>query len=423
MGKTQSLENNSARRVVVTGIGLVSPLGTGIEDNWRSAAEGKGGIGPITKFDTEGFTSKIAGEVKDFDPLTFVDMKEIRKMDPFIQYAIAAAELAMEDTAIPHDKLEGSRCGVYVGSGIGGIGGIEAMHKILLEKGPGRVSPFFLISTIINEASGQISIRVGAKGPNLANATACSTATHAIGDSYSLIVRGDADIMIAGGSEAPITPLGVAGFCAMRALSTRNSDPGKASRPFDAGRDGFIVAEGAGILILEELGAALKRDAKIYAEVVGYGMSGDAHHVSAPDISGEGAVRCMSAAVSNAGLRPEDIDYINAHGTSTHYNDKIETLAIKKLFGSHAKTLSVSSTKSMSGHLLGAAGGLEAALMSMALKEGLLPPTINYEVLDPECDLDYVPNTARRQDIRYALSNSFGFGGTNGSLVFKRWEG
>lgn len=422
MGKFQNSIHNSARRVVVTGIGLVSPLGTGVAANWKSVVEGKGGIGPITKFDTTGFSSRIAGEVKDFDPLDYADQKEIRKMDPFIQYALAAAELAVEDSGIPRQDIQGPQTGTYVGSGIGGIGGIEETHKILLEKGPGRVSPFFLISTIINEASGQISIRFGAKGPNSATATACSTGTHAIGDSYALIARGDADVMITGGSEAPITPLGVAGFCSMRALSTRNDDPEKASRPFDAERDGFVVAEGAGILILEELSFAVKRGARIYAELVGYGMSGDAHHVSAPDLSGDGAVRCMAAALASAELQPEDIDYINAHGTATHYNDKIETLAIKRLFGEHAGKLAVSSTKSMTGHLLGAAGGLEAGFMAKALQEGLMPATINYEFPDPECDLDYVPNIPRKAEIRYALSNSFGFGGTNGTLVFKRWE-
>lgn len=414
--------HSSARRVVVTGIGLVSPLGTGLETNWKSVVEGRGGIGPITKFDTTGYTSRIAGEVKGFDPLDYTDAKEARKMDPFIQYAVGASELAVVDSGISREQLEGPRTGVYVGSGIGGIGLIEQTHKVLMEKGPGRVSPFFLISTIINEASGQISIRFRAKGPNSATATACSTGTHAIGDSFLIIRRGDADIMIAGGSEAPITPLGVAGFCSMRALSTRNDEPEKASRPFDAERDGFVVAEGAGIIILEELGSALKRGARIYAEIIGYGMSGDAHHVSAPETSGDGAMRCMSAALSSSGISAEEIDYINAHGTSTYYNDKIETLAVKRLFGDHAKKLAISSTKSMSGHLLGAAGGLEAGLMAMAIRERLLPPTINYEHPDPECDLDYVPNSPRRAEINYGLSNSFGFGGTNGSLVFKRWD-
>jgi 3-oxoacyl-[acyl-carrier-protein] synthase II len=422
MGKSQNLIHSSARRVVVTGIGLVSPLGTGLETNWKSVVEGRGGIGPITKFDTTGYTSRIAGEVKGFDPLDYTDAKEARKMDPFIQYAVGASELAVVDSGISREQLEGPRTGVYVGSGIGGIGLIEQTHKVLMEKGPGRVSPFFLISTIINEASGQISIRFRAKGPNSATATACSTGTHAIGDSFLIIRRGDADIMIAGGSEAPITPLGVAGFCSMRALSTRNDEPEKASRPFDAERDGFVVAEGAGIIILEELGSALKRGARIYAEIIGYGMSGDAHHVSAPETSGDGAMRCMSAALSSSGISAEEIDYINAHGTSTYYNDKIETLAVKRLFGDHAKKLAISSTKSMSGHLLGAAGGLEAGLMAMAIRERLLPPTINYEHPDPECDLDYVPNSPRRAEINYGLSNSFGFGGTNGSLVFKRWD-
>jgi 3-oxoacyl-[acyl-carrier-protein] synthase II len=422
MGKSHNSIYSSARRVVITGIGLVSPLGIGIEANWKSAVEGRSGIGPITKFDTAGYSSRIAGEAKDFDPLNFTNAKEARKMDRFIQYAVGASELAVVDSGISREDLEGPRTGVYVGSGIGGIGLIEETHKVLLNKGPGRVSPFFLISTIINEASGQVSIRFRAKGPNSATATACSTGTHAIGDSFRIIARGDADIMIAGGSEAPITPLGVAGFCSMRALSTRNEDPEKASKPFDAERDGFVVAEGAGILILEELGSALKRDARIYAELVGYGMSGDAHHVSAPETSGDGAVRCMSAALASGGIHPEEIDYINAHGTSTYYNDKIETLAVNRLFGDHAKKLAISSTKSMTGHLLGAAGGLEAGLMAMAIREGLMPPTINYTVPDPECDLDYVPNTSRPAEITYGLSNSFGFGGTNGTLVLKRWD-
>lgn len=422
MGKSHNSIQNSVRRVVITGIGLISPLGTGIETNWKSVVEGRGGIGPITKFDTAGYSSRIAGEVKDFDPLDFTVAKEARKMDRFIQYALGASDLAVLDAGIPRENIEGPRTGVYVGSGIGGIGMIEETHKVLLNKGPGRISPFFLISTIINEASGQISIRFKAKGPNSATATACSTGTHAIGDSYRIISRGDADIMIAGGSEAPITPLGVAGFCSMRALSTRNEDPEKASRPFDAERDGFVVAEGAGILILEELGSALKRDARIYAEIVGYGMSGDAHHVSAPEASGDGALRCMSAALASGGIHPEEVDYINAHGTSTYYNDKIETLAVTRLFGNHAKKLAISSTKSMSGHLLGAAGGLEAALMAMAIRERLMPPTINYSVPDPECDLDYVPNVPRPAEIRYGLSNSFGFGGTNGALVLKHWD-
>ena len=412
----------SARRVVVTGLGLVSPLGVGVERNWNALLGGESGIGRITKFDASEFSSQIAGEVKDFDPLDFLEKKEARKMDPFIQYAVAAAEQAVDDSGINREILEGDRTGVYVGSGIGGIGEIENQHEILLEKGPSRVSPFFLISTIINEASGQISIKFKARGPNSATATACATGTHALGDSFRIIARGDADIMLAGGAEAPITPLGLAGFCAMRALSLRNDEPHKASRPFDARRDGFVISEGAGIIVLEELGVALKRGARIYAEVAGYGMSGDAHHVSAPCLDGEGAYQAMKRALEDGGIAPEQIEYINAHGTSTPYNDKIETLAIKRLFGNHAQKIGVNSTKSMTGHLLGAAGGFETAAVALCLKNQIMPPTTNYEFPDPECDLDYVPNKSRPTSINYALSNSFGFGGTNGALVFKRFE-
>ncbi len=412
----------SPRRVVITGIGLVSPLGIGTQTSWEALLQGKSGIRLISKFDVSEYTSKIAGEVKNFDPLEFIEKKEARKMDPFIQYAMAAAQLAVEDSAIPLASLEGDRSGVYVGSGIGGIGAIEDTHKTLLEKGPGRVSPFFLVSTIINEASGQISIKYRAKGPNSATATACTTGTHAIGDSFRIIARGDADIMIAGGSEAPITPLGLAGFCAMRALSVRNDEPEKASRPFDAQRDGFVMGEGAGVVILEELGAAMKRGAKIYAEILGYGMSGDAYHVTAPCMDGDGAYRAMKEAVEDAGVPLEEIDYINAHGTSTPFNDKIETLAIKRLFGAHAFKIGVNSTKSMIGHLLGAAGGVEAGITALCLKNQIMPPTINYEHPDPECDLDYVPHKARVAEVRCTLSNSFGFGGTNGALLFRRFE-
>ncbi len=410
------------RRVVITGIGLVSPLGIGVEKNWEAASQGKGGIGLITRFDVSRYSSKIGGEVKSFDPIAFIDKKEVRKMDLFIQYALAAAELAVQNSGIDHGDLEGERCGVYVGSGIGGIGSIEDSHKTLLEKGPDRVSPFFLVSAIINEASGQISIKYRAKGPNSATATACTTSTHAVGDSFRIIARGDADIMLAGGSEAPITPLGLAGFCAMRALSVRNDRPEKASRPFDADRDGFVIGEGAGVLILEELGVALKRGAKIYAEIVGYGMSADAYHVTAPALNGEGAMLAMDRALKDAGIEPKEVDYINAHGTSTPYNDKVETLAVKKVFGSHAYKLAISSTKSMTGHLLGAAGAVEVGYSALCLKNQLMPPTINYEHPDPECDLDYVPNKARPAEIHYALSNSFGFGGTNGTLLLKRFE-
>jgi len=409
------------RRIVITGIGLVSPLGLGAEKNWESLKAGRSGITRISKFDTQDFSSQIAGEVSDFDPLEFFEKKESKKMDPFIQYAVTAAEAAVEDSGIERDQLKGDRTGVYVGSGIGGISSIEENHKILLEKGPKRISPFFLICTVINEASGQISIRTKSGGPNLANATACSTGTHAIGDSYQIIARGDADLMIAGGSEAPITPLGVAGFCSMRALSIRNDAPEKASRPFDKERDGFVIAEGAGVLLLEELDSALARRADIYAEIIGYGMSGDAYHVSALCPDGDGAYRCMKRALDSAGLKAQDIDYINAHGTSTPWNDKIETLAIKRLFGDHAYNIPVSSTKSMTGHMLGAAGGFEAAATALILKNQFIPPTINYENPDPECDLDYVPNKARPAELTYALSNSFGFGGTNGTLVIKKF--
>jgi 3-oxoacyl-[acyl-carrier-protein] synthase II len=410
------------RRVVVTGIGLVSPLGTGTDKTWQALLRGESGIAALTRFDVSRYASRFGGEVRDFDPLAFVDRKEVRKMDPFIRFALGAAELAVRDSGLAPDDLRSDRAGVYVGSGIGGLGSIEENHKVLLEKGPGRVTPFFIIQTVINEASGQISIRFGAKGPNCANATACSTGTHALGDSSRLIACGEADIMIAGGAEAPLTPLSLAGFTSMKALSERNDEPAKASRPFDARRDGFVMSEGAGVLVLEELGRALRRDARIYAEVVGYGMTGDAYHVAAPDPGGDGAARVMRRALEDAGLRPEDVQYINAHGTSTQFNDRMETLAIKTVFGEHALRLAVSSTKSMTGHLLGAAGGLEAGITSLAIFHGVLPPTINYEFPDPECDLDFVPNAARKAEVVHALSNSFGFGGTNAALVFERFE-
>ncbi|MBD3413343.1 MAG: beta-ketoacyl-ACP synthase II [Candidatus Aminicenantes bacterium] len=410
------------RRVVVTGIGIVSPLGIEVEKNWESLISGRSGIARISKFDPGDFTSQIAGEVQDFDPFEFVEKRESRKMDPFIQYAVAAAELSIKDSGIDRSLLQGDRTGVYVGSGIGGIGTIEKNHETLMRKGPKRVSPFFLVSTVINEASGQISIRTKSGGPNLANATACSTGTHAIGDSFQIIARGDADLMLAGGSEAPITPLGLAGFCSMRALSTRNEAPEKASRPFDKERDGFVIAEGAVILLLEELDSALRRNAEIYAEIIGYGISGDAFHVSAPCPDGEGAFQSMKRAIHNAGLSPSEIGYINAHGTSTPWNDKIETLAIKRLFQDHAAQIPISSTKCVTGHMLGAAGGFEAAAAALALKKQLIPPTVNLENPDPECDLDYVPNEARSVDVTYALSNSFGFGGTNGTLLLKKFQ-
>jgi len=414
---------NSGRRVVITGIGLVTPLGVGTRKNWEALLRGANGIGPVTRFDASRFATRFAGEIKGFDPLPFIEKKEVRKMDLFIQYAVVAAHLAVEDSGIPPAALEGDQTGVCIGSGIGGIGSLEETHTVLLEKGPDRVSPFFLIQTIINEAAGQISIKYRAKGPNTATVTACSTGTHAVGDSFRMIARGEADIMFAGGAEAPVTPLGLAGFCALKALSERNDEPAKASRPFDARRDGFVMGEGAGIVLLEDLEHALARGARIYAEVAGYGMTSDAYHVTAPAPDGDGAVRVMLRAMADAGARPEDVGYINAHGTSTPFNDKTETLAIKKVFGEHALKIGVSSTKSMMGHLLGAAGGVEAGITALCLKHQIMTPTINYEFPDPDCDLDYVPNAARPAEIVCALSNSFGFGGTNGALLFRRFDG
>jgi 3-oxoacyl-[acyl-carrier-protein] synthase II len=396
-------------------------LGIGVQKNWEALLRGESGIGPITRFDASKHSTRIAGEVKNFDPLAFIERRESRRMDRFIQFALAAAALAVEDARINPDLLEGDRTGVYIGSGIGGLATIEESHKTLLERGPDRVSPFFLVSIIINEAAGYVSIKYRSRGPNSATATACATSTHSIGDSYRMIVRGDAERMLAGGAEAPITPLGVAGFCALRALSTRNDEPQRASRPFDADRDGFVMSEGAGILLLEELEAARRRGARIYAEIVGYGMNGDAYHVTAPAEDGEGAKGVMRRALTDAGIDLTEVDYINAHGTSTPFNDKIETLAIKQVFGEHARRLGVSSTKSMTGHLLGAAGALEAGITALCLANKIMTPTINYERPDPECDLDYVPNAARPAEIRYALSNSFGFGGTNGCLILKRY--
>ena len=408
---------------MITGIGLVTPLGVGTQKNWEALLRGANGIGPVTRFDASRFATRFAGEIKGFDPLPFIEKKEVRKMDLFIQYAVVAAQLAVEDSGIAPASLEGEQTGVCIGSGIGGIGSLEETHTVLLEKGPDRVSPFFLIQTIINEAAGQISIKYRAKGPNTATVTACSTGTHAIGDSFRMIARGEADIMFAGGAEAPITPLGLAGFCALKALSERNDEPAKASRPFDARRDGFVMGEGAGIVILEELEHALARGARIYAEVSGYGMTSDAYHVTAPAPDGDGAIRVMLRALADAGARPEDVGYINAHGTSTPFNDKTETMAIKKVFGEHAMKIGVSSTKSMMGHLLGAAGGVEAGITALCLKHQIMTPTINYEFPDPDCDLDYVPNAARPAEIICALSNSFGFGGTNGALLFRRFDG
>lgn len=410
------------RRVVITGVGLVSPLGIGKEENWISCIEGKNGIGRIKKFDTSAFRTTIAGEVKNFDPSKFLEPKEVDKFDPFIHYAVASAILAIEDSKLSINKENAERVGVYIGSGIGGLSTIEKTHNAILTQGPRKVSPYFLPGLIINMASGLVSIIFGAKGPNSATATACATSAHSIGDSFRIIQRGEADIMIAGGAEAPITPIGLGGFCALRALSTRNDEPEKASRPFDLKRDGFVMGEGAGIVILEELEHALSRNANIYAEIVGYGMSGDAFHVTAPCSDGDGAIRCMKSAIEDAGIKSEEIEYINAHGTSTPLNDKVETMAIKKLFGSHAYKIAISSTKSMTGHLLGAAGAIETIFTALAIKEGIIPPTINYEFPDPECDLDYVPNKARKMKIRYAMNNSFGFGGTNASLILKKFE-
>jgi 3-oxoacyl-[acyl-carrier-protein] synthase II len=411
-----------SRRVVVTGVGLVSPLGIGTEANWTALCAGHNGIGPITRFDASQYSARIAGEVKGFDPLQFIEKKDVKKMDVFIQLAIAASQFAVDDAKLAVTADIATRVGVFIASGIGGFSTIEREHRALLEGGPRRISPFFIPAAIINLAAGQVSIRFGAKGPNSATCTACSASAHAIGDALEIIRRGRADIMIAGGSEAAITPMGVGGFAAMRALSTRNDDPAHASRPFDLNRDGFIMGEGAGVVILEALEVAIRRGAPIYAELVGYGMSADAFHITAPSEDGDGGMRVMTSALDDAGVRPEAVDYVNAHGTSTPYNDKLETLAIKRLFGEHASKLAISSTKSMTGHLLGAAGGLEAGITVLAIKHQLAPPTINYETPDPECDLDYVPNIARAMKIEHALSNSFGFGGTNGALLFKRYD-
>jgi 3-oxoacyl-[acyl-carrier-protein] synthase II len=411
------------RRVVVTGIGLVSSLGVGTEANWQALCAGRSGIGRITRFDATQYACRIAGEVKGFDPLSVIEKKDVKKMDVFIQFAIAASQFAMDDAGLTVTPEMAPRVGVFIASGIGGFSTIEREHIALLEGGPRRISPFFIPSAIINLAAGQVSIRFGAKGPNSATCTACAASAHAIGDAYEIIRRGDADTMIAGGSEAAITPMGVGGFAAMRGLSTRNDEPERASRPFDADRDGFIVGEGSGVVVLEELGQALRRGARIYAELVGYGMSADAFHVTAPPDDGDGAFRAMRKALETAGIEPPAVQYINAHGTSTPPGDRIETMAIRRTFGDHAYTLAVSSTKSMTGHLLGAAGGLEAGITALAVHHQLVPPTINLEKPDPDCDLDYVPGTCRPMAIEYALSNSFGFGGTNAALLFKRYQG
>lgn len=410
------------RRVVVTGLGLVTPVGNSVETTWAALVQGRSGADYIKKFDTERFPVRFACEVNDFDPLNYVEKKEARKMGAFIQYAIAASQEAVDDSGLQINDDIAENVGTYISSGIGDFWAIEREHEKLLKDGPGRVSPFFIPSAIVNLASGQVSIRHNAKGPNSATATACSAGAHAIGDSFKIIQRGDADAMICGGAESAITPMSVAGFAALRALSTRNDDPKHASRPFDLERDGFVIGEGAGIVILEELEFARRRGARIYAELVGYGMTGDAFHITMPDASGSGAVRVMQKALDDAKVMPEEVEYINAHGTSTPYNDKFETMAIKKTFGEHASKLAVSSTKSMTGHLLGAAGGVEGVFSVLSIYRNILLPTINYVTPDPECDLDYIPNQAREARIKYALSNSFGFGGTNAALLFKRYE-
>jgi len=408
------------RRVVVTGIGVISPIGNNKEEFWSALLSGKGGIGPLTSFDCKDYDSRIAGEVKDFIPHPFIPKKELRRMEKFVQFAVTAAKEAIDDSGIDISKEDPFNIGVLVGSGIGSLRIIEEQHKIILEKGPSRISPFLIPMLIVNMASGYISIMFNVKGPNSCTTTACASGTHAIGDASRLIQHGDADIMIAGGTESCITALGIGGFCALKALSTRNNEPEKASRPFDKDRDGFVMAEGAGIVILEELGRAKKRNANIYGEVSGYGMTGDGYHMTAPDPTGEGATRCMANALKHGNIKPEEVTYINAHGTSTQLNDKIETLAIKKVFGDHARKLAVSSTKSMTGHMLGAAGGVEYVACCLAMQRNIIPPTINYETPDPECDLDYVPNKARPAKLNIALSNSLGFGGHNATICLKR---
>ncbi|MBM3217955.1 MAG: beta-ketoacyl-ACP synthase II [Candidatus Rokubacteria bacterium] len=412
-----------SRRVVVTGLGAITPVGNTAEELWSALTHARSGIGPITKFDAAAYPTRIAGEIRNFDPLAYIDKKDARRLDPYLQYAVASSVQAVADAGLDPSRIDAERFGVLIGSGIGGITTLLDGEHVLLQKGPDRVSPFIIPMLIINMASGLVSMRFGAKGPNSSVVTACATGNHAIGDAFKLIRYGEADVMIAGGAEAMIVPLTIAGFCAMKAMSTRNDDPRKASRPFDAGRDGFVCGEGAGIVVIEALEHAVRRDARIYAEVIGYGMTGDAHHMTAPDPEGDGAARAMSLALKSAGLQASEVGYINAHGTSTPYNDKFETLAIKRVFGDHARKLAISSTKSMTGHLLGAAGGVEAIATALALHHGLLPPTINYETPDPDCDLDYVPNQARKQDVEVALSNAFGFGGTNATLAFRKYRG
>ena len=411
------------RRVVITGIGLVSALGLGTRETWAALLAGQSGVIRVTRFDITGYAAQIAAEVKGFDPLNWIEKKDIKKMDLFIQYAVAAAQFAMDDSKLAITRENAPDVGVFIGSGIGGFITIEREHEALLKGGPRKVSPFFIPSAIINLASGQVSIRFGAKGPNLATCTACSASAHAVGESYEIIKRGDANAMIAGGSEAAITPMSLGGFAQLRALSTRNDEPSRASRPFDKDRDGFIIGEGAGVLVLEELEHAKQRGASIYAEIVGYGSTSDAYHMTAPSEDGDGARRVMAMAIRKSGIRPDQVDYINAHGTSTPYNDKLETLAIKNCFGDHARKLAISSTKSMTGHLLGGAGGLEAGISALSVYHGEVPPTINLDNPDAECDLDYVPHKSRKMAVQYALSNSFGFGGTNAALLFKKYEG
>ena len=408
------------RRVVVTGVGVVSPLGTGVEKNWDALMRGQSGIGRITRFDASELPTQIAAEVKDFNAEEFIEKKELKKMDLFIQYAMGAADLAMKDSGLQITDENAERVGVLVGSGLGGLPTIEKYHKAMLEGGYKKISPFFIPMLIINLAPGQISIKHGAKGPNLSSVSACATGTHSIGDAFRIIQRGDADAMIAGGAESTITPLAIGGFNVMKALSTRNDDPTAASRPFEMGRDGFVMAEGAGIVILEEYESAKKRGAKIYGEVVGYGLTGDAYHLTAPAPEGEGAARCMKMALAGAGIDAAEVDYINAHGTSTPFNDRFETMAIKTVLGNHAKKVMVSSTKGMTGHGLGAAGGFEAVYCLLAMDRSAVPPTINYVDPDPDCDLDYVPNEARQAEVRVAMSNSLGFGGTNATLIFRK---
>tara|TARA_B100000959_G_scaffold85376_1_gene90772 strand:- start:9968 stop:11209 length:1242 start_codon:yes stop_codon:yes gene_type:complete len=411
------------RRVVVTGVGIVSPLGVGTQESWKECLAGTSGVSPITKFDCEGFAVQIAGEVKDFDPLDYASRKDLKKMDYHIQYALAAAEFALDGAGLKGEDrpYSADRMGVLIGSGIGGLNMMEIHHRTLLDKGPGKVSPFFIPGLIVNEAAGWVSIKFGFKGPNSATCTACTTGSHAIGDACRIVARGDAEVMVAGGTEGVVCALAVDGFAAMRALSTRNEEPERASRPFDADRNGFILGEGAGVLVLESEETARKRGAPIVAEVVGYGMSGDAYHISSPPPDGDGAVRVMAGTLDNAKVNTDEVDYVNAHGTSTPVGDRIETTAIKDVFRDHVAKLAVSSTKSMTGHLLGAAGGVEAGFCALGLRDQVIPPTINYETPDPECDLDYVPNEARQAEHQYALSNSFGFGGTNAALLFKRY--